>query len=169
MKHPPKPRARLNENQVLQIFKSKADTLSSAKIAKTHRVSEKTVRDIWTGRTWSTETCHLDPSRTLQLKQTGRPKGCRDSRPRKRRISGKRHSESQSLLLTGSSYDSEGSSDWHRSDPSLSYNTGHSQHPTMRCGSVDDQLHDWDAFWSSAHAADPFRGDWTPRPLEYHA
>ncbi len=51
-------------------------------------VSEKTVRDIWTGRTWSRETWHLDTSRNLQLKQLGRPKGCRDSQPRKQRGSG---------------------------------------------------------------------------------
>ena len=45
-------------------------------------VSEKAIRDVWTARTWAKETWHLEPLRALALKQTGRPKGRRDSKPR---------------------------------------------------------------------------------------
>ena len=83
-----KPRARLTEDQVVQIFKYKLDSpqLSSSALATHYCVGEKTVRDIWTGRTWSRQTWHLDTSRTLQLKQPGRPKGSKDAQPRKKRL-----------------------------------------------------------------------------------
>ncbi len=54
-------------------------------IARTYGVSEKTVRDIWKGRTWSKETWHLDTARIVSIKRPGRPKGCKDTRPRKTR------------------------------------------------------------------------------------
>ena len=49
-------------------------------------VSEKAVRDIWKGRTWSRETCHLDITRTVVPKKVGRPIGCRDQKQRKTRV-----------------------------------------------------------------------------------
>jgi hypothetical protein len=198
----PKPRARLTEDQAIQIFKSKLDAPSASKLATIYHVCEKTVRDIWTGRTWSRETCHLDPSRTLEIKQTGRPKGCKDSQPRKKRGSGMRRPElssSESDELSGpdsantktrlagatlyhreqaesaimlpilvcdqlglhksemiDTARSVESSDWHRSDPSLqSYNADESRPSSI---SVDEQLHDWHAFWSRSHFLDPFGG-----------
>jgi hypothetical protein len=205
-----KPRARLTEDQVIQIFKFKDGLLSSSKLATIYRVSEKTVRDIWTGRTWSRETCHLDPSRTFEPKQTGRPKGCRDSRPRNKRGSGMRHRDSSStgsssaglskpdtessssglagrvvyqrqqasdtaIILPRSMFDQLSfpiiglgltdacttcSSACHRSDPNFSYNAVDSNPSSMELrASLDDQLHDWDTFWSRPHSADPFRGD----------
>jgi hypothetical protein len=81
-----KPRARLTENQAIYIFTIRSSGLSASKIAKSFSVSEKAIRDIWTGRTWSTETHHLDTARTVVLKQVGRPKGCRDQKPRKKRV-----------------------------------------------------------------------------------
>ncbi len=52
-------------------------------------VSPKTIRDIWVGRTWYRETFHLDPSRTDAHERLGRhigrPKGVKDSRPRRRK------------------------------------------------------------------------------------
>ena len=80
-----KPRARLSEAQVIAIFQAKDSASAAAKVAMVYGVSEKAIRDIWKGRTWSRETWHLDTSRPLQLKLTGRPKGCRDTKPRKRR------------------------------------------------------------------------------------
>ena len=78
-------RAKLSVNQVVQIFQLKKNlsAQSAAQVARDFEVSEKTVRDIWAGRTWSSETCHLDSTRILKHKQIGRPKGCRDSKPRK--------------------------------------------------------------------------------------
>ena len=84
----PKPRARLSEAQVIAIFQVKGSASPATRVAAVYGVSEKAVRDIWKGRTWSRETWHLDTSRPLQLKLVGRPKGCKDSNPRKMRAIG---------------------------------------------------------------------------------
>ena len=55
----------------------------AAHVSKIYGVSEKAVRDIWTGRTWSKETWHLDASRSRPLKKMGRPVGRQDTKPRK--------------------------------------------------------------------------------------
>ncbi len=169
-----KPRARLNEDQAIQIFQSKLDLpqLSSTELATLYRVSEKTIRDIWTGRTWSRETWHLDTSRTLPLKHPGRPKGwCMDTQPRKKPSREIHHDESSKLIGPFTEACSEGSSSWYRSDSRLSYNTVERRCPSSQLqtssSSIDAQLHDWDAFWISCPSADPFRSEWTPKPLEY--
>jgi hypothetical protein len=92
-----KPRARLSEDQVLAIFQAR-DSASATRVAVIYGVNEKTVRDIWTGRTWARETRHLDTARPFQLKVTGRPKGCRDRKPRKSRLIGRL----EQSALTGS-------------------------------------------------------------------
>ena len=62
---------------------------SSADIAKEYGVTEKTIRDIWTGRTWFRETLHLEPSREKiaerLTRQLGRPKGSKDRIQRRKR------------------------------------------------------------------------------------
>ena len=80
-----KPRAVLTKAQAIAIFQLKHKLPSATKVARSYGVSEKAVRDIWTARTWATETWHLDPSRTLKIKHSGRPLGSRDSKPRKPR------------------------------------------------------------------------------------
>ena len=211
-----KPRARLNEDQAVQIFQSKIDSpqLPSTALATLYLVDEKTIRDIWKGRTWSRETWHLDTSRAIQLKQPGRPKGRRDTQPRKKRASGIftapspdglrgpdpvktglskkafkwQHQyalESGHLLKTERSHlsmngyeaicadeyeeNSEESSSWDQSDPSLSYNTVERQPPSTSLlhESIDAQLYDWHAFWISFPTTDPFRREWVPKPFEY--
>jgi hypothetical protein len=88
-----KPRAILSQIEAVSIFKLKplprsdakgaTQPLSSATVARTFNVSEKTVRDIWKGRTWHEETQHLDPSRPARRSgPPGRPKGKKDSSPR---------------------------------------------------------------------------------------
>jgi hypothetical protein len=54
-------------------------------VAHTYGVSEKTIRDIWKGRTWQEETWHLDTTRPMpvQSRTQGRPKGSKDRAPRK--------------------------------------------------------------------------------------
>ena len=84
-----KPRAVLNLQQVIQIFQSRPASeltgASSLSVARSFGVSEKTVRDIWTGRTWHNETAHLDPSRPARtLAPPGRPVGRKDSVPRRK-------------------------------------------------------------------------------------
>lgn len=85
-----KPRAVLSKQQVIEIFllsvvdssDTKRHTASS--VARKFSVNEKTIRDIWSGRTWHQETMPLDPKRRPKLMaKTGRPLGCKDIVPRK--------------------------------------------------------------------------------------
>ena len=78
-------RAKLTESDALNIYNCKGTISKSAAIAKLYGVSEKAVRDIWTGRTWSKETWHLDESRPIPTKKMGRPLGRKDGQPRKPR------------------------------------------------------------------------------------
>ena len=78
-------RAKLTESDALNIYHCKTSVTSASQIAKLYGVSEKAVRDIWTGRTWSRETWHLDESRPFPTKKMGRPLGRKDAQPRKPR------------------------------------------------------------------------------------
>ena len=80
-----KTRAKLTEADALDIYHCKGRVTSAAAISKLYGVSEKAVRDIWTGRTWSKETWHLDESRPFPTKKMGRPLGRKDAQPRKPR------------------------------------------------------------------------------------
>ena len=66
---------------------------TAAGIAKHYGVNEKTIRDIWTGRTWCGETC----SKPNLSNPVGRPKGKRDSRPR----NSKKEASKNSNLIMG--------------------------------------------------------------------
>ena len=85
-----KPRAILTQDQAVEIFMLKPPALdsksrkSSHRVAQKYNVSEKTVRDIWTGRTWHAETKHLDPCRPARKSgPPGRPLGKKDRAPRR--------------------------------------------------------------------------------------
>jgi hypothetical protein len=86
---PVKTRKVLTTQDALAIFQTKSSISSATKVASFYGVSEKAIRDIWTGRTWAAQTWHLDKSRVLKIKPTGRPIGRRDTKPRKQRHSSK--------------------------------------------------------------------------------
>jgi hypothetical protein len=59
---------------------------TATSVARAFDVSEKTVRDIWSARTWHDETLPLEVNRTPRAaKKIGRPPGRFDSKPRKPR------------------------------------------------------------------------------------
>jgi hypothetical protein len=87
----PHGRAILTDEQAQQIFRYKPapedkTRKRAAALSKIYGVSVKTIRDIWSGRTWYRATCHLDQSKPLAperlQKKAGRPKGAKDSKPR---------------------------------------------------------------------------------------
>ena len=87
-----KSRRVLTKEQVMDIFRLSTVRSSDAKrptatsVARKYSVSEKTIRDIWRGRTWHEETLPLDTDRPVKTKlKTGRPQGRKDSVPRKTR------------------------------------------------------------------------------------
>jgi hypothetical protein len=146
---PSKPRARLTQDQAVDIFKKKSSALTAQNIAVTYGISEKAIRDIWTGRTWSRETCHLDTARIVVQKQIGRPKGCRDQKPRKKRVVAAFDvAPVLSTLLPAIGV------------PRQIFLTLSS----LRCDArVDEQLDTWnETLWMNSQNPDPFRDDWAP-------
>ena len=81
-----KKRTKLSHADAISIYKAKSTSVQANALGVTYGVCEKTIRDVWSGRTWAKETWHLEPARKTALKQIGRPKGSKDSKPRKRRV-----------------------------------------------------------------------------------
>jgi hypothetical protein len=187
-----KPRAKLSEAEVLAIFQARESASMAARLATIYGVNEKTVRDIWTGRTWSRETWHLDTSRPIQLKATGRPKGCRDKRPRKSRVTGLAELSAMTVPTTQaphcpvanvqSSLEIEHDAlhmpmeqHWSSTDSAAilkdpvagarSVGAARWTSTNLFHASVDEQLHEWNEFWRArtSSSEDPFCFDWTPQ------
>jgi hypothetical protein len=180
LSQPSKPRARLTEAQVVTIFQAKASSPSAASVATVFGVCEKAVRDIWTGRTWSRETQHLDNSQHDPRLLKGRSKGCRDRQPRKNdadddelsapiavRPSPRVRSPKEFCIAAHAlKRETPQILDQHvhgRISDSTTRFESTSDWPCAagRHASVDDQLHDWDGFWTASSTADPFYGDVT--------
>jgi hypothetical protein len=82
----------LTKDQAIEIFRLSLTHSSHKKrptavsVARAFNINEKTVRDIWSARTWHDETLPLDVNRTPRpAKKIGRPPGKIDSKPRKPR------------------------------------------------------------------------------------
>jgi hypothetical protein len=87
-----KQRAVLTKDQAIEIFRLSLTHSSNKKrptavsVSRAFNISEKTVRDIWSARTWHDDTLPLDVNRTPRpAKKIGRPPGKIDSNPRKPR------------------------------------------------------------------------------------
>ena len=191
----PAARAILSEAEAIEIFQARASESTSTELGAVYGVSETTIRDIWTARTWSCETRHLDPSRPPRHKKVGRPKGCKDVKPRKvranhhdafststwpaTRVTCRQHichvedalitQHIQQIPLSQQTSGRIGFSQceesvvcvedagaWHRS--TAEWQTS----PSLCHASVNEQLHEWDAFWRFSSCTDPFCGDWEP-------
>ena len=188
---PVKPRAVLTRTEVIAIFQIKG-TQSATKVSRCFGVSEKAIRDIWTARTWAAETWHLDTSRPLSIKSSGRPLGCRDSKPRKHRQASKRSprtaspaekksfwdpvhkadacivGEQISACLDASTFDLPSQGSQVCTDMPPFHQIVHSQ-ATPRPGqawSLDEQLFDWE-HGLVRHLPDPFEADWPLSGLVY--
>jgi hypothetical protein len=87
-----KPTGALTKDQAMDIFRISLthaphkERPTAVSVARAFHVSEKTVRDIWSARTWHDETLPLDVNRIpREARKTGRPPGRCDSKPRKPR------------------------------------------------------------------------------------
>jgi len=89
-----KPRALLTRDQAVAIFllqptgtRRPQSRRANLPVAQAFGVSEKTVRDIWSARTWYSETLHLDQSRPARAgRKPGRPKGRKNSVKRQQKL-----------------------------------------------------------------------------------
>ena len=86
-----RPRVVLTRQQARDIFQLKTARglaslhCASLKLASKYGVSGKAIRDIWKGRSWLDATSDLwNDGERPSRKMTGRPKGKKDSKPRKR-------------------------------------------------------------------------------------
>ena len=101
------PRCVLTKMQAREIFGYKighgfeSGRIASAYLSNKFKISPKAIRDIWTGRSWLETTYDLwvDGSRPAR-RVLGRPKGKKDSKPRKSRSS---QQDSQGEQGTGTS------------------------------------------------------------------
>jgi len=179
-------RAKLTGTDVIKIFELKLRSGHATEVASMFGVSEKAIRDIWTARTWAKETWHLEPSRALVIKQTGRPRGRKDSKPRKMKASMPLRASLASCFEAqqiesglGDSHLQLGEED----QVGLDYSFWSLQHGSERLSvpdvmqspsnlsleahrpsigiTVDEQLGEWNAdIWSNPRNADPFELDW---------
>ena len=168
-----KRRAKLTESDVISIFQAKATRIQATMVGRSYGVSEKAIRDIWSGRTWAKETWHLSPSRTLIVKQTGRPKGSRDSRPRKKRTQRRSDADDVRVLFCESSDESEIRSSHQTYSPPCwpcddAVNTCTSvisiAASDLAPMTLDEQLDRWGGEWCDPQPSDPFENDWQPAP-----
>mmetsp|Transcript_11864 Transcript_11864/g.25473 ORF Transcript_11864/g.25473 Transcript_11864/m.25473 type:complete len:253 (-) Transcript_11864:321-1079(-) len=86
---PSRQRIVLSKQQAVEIFRLKSchgfptSHAASAHLANVYKVSSKSIRDIWNGRSWLNATFDMwDDENRPQRRIVGRPKGKRDSRPR---------------------------------------------------------------------------------------
>ena len=138
-------RGRLSGSEVQSIYLAKKPGNRATKIAGSFGVNEKTVRDIWSGRTWAKETLHLrqgDSERSGSLSgviERKQPKGTLmvqlatdQNRDRRNEI------KIENIGLE------------HLTDPDII--------------SIDEQLWTWDeAIWCDLGSSDPFKLDWKPK------
>ncbi len=128
-----KTRAKLSVAQAIHIYNAKkaSPMISAAKVATLYGVGEKTIRDIWTGRTWSRETRHLHTARAC-LQKTGNHLKVSNS------FSSKTLTHLRNLPFRDVPASLAGSAK-----------------------TVDQQLYEWDqVFWIDHEGADPFHDDW---------
>jgi hypothetical protein len=74
-------RSVLTESEVREIYAKRAGTLggyTAVSLARIYKVSDKTVRDIWCGRSWG----RITGAGSVNTRPVGRPKGSRDGGPR---------------------------------------------------------------------------------------
>ena len=182
---PAKPRAVLTKSEVIAIFQTKLTHSPATKVARLYGVSEKAIRDIWKARTWAAETWHIDPSRALVVKTSGRPIGSRDSKPRKPRHALKDCCSPEKIVAAHTSLDvhqsvnviydtcrfndqlgrdRSSSSDLlprHRPSTSAVNQFNDCQHQlSEHIFSLDEQLFAWEHNSDRGTLPDPFEADW---------
>ena len=106
---------KLISDDAVRIFKLKLKQIKPSAVASVFNVSEKTIRDIWSARTWAKATEHLDPQRCTSVKnKPGRPLGRKDTNKRVKRQ--KRLTIDEELYngMGGCSFEDPFAKDWKR-------------------------------------------------------
>jgi hypothetical protein len=157
---PRKPRARLTESEAISIYALK-DISSATSVGRLYGMSEKAIRDIWTARTWANETWHLDMARALVIKQTGRPTGTRDAKPRRKQFASFQVPATQKDEVQVKHRLSDRVEEPEYTGIASICSVIHKR-LSFDCVSmsVDDQLFAWEQTQSGTSCCDPFMLDW---------
>ena len=148
-----KQRIILTDQQAVEIFMLKdnhgysSKHTASTQLSREYKVSPKAIRDIWKGRSWLNATSHLWKAEDLPPRKIpGRPRGKKDSQPRKRKTPEEEtdrlnlaicaEEREQNINLQSSSY-----SCFHPANPSIS-------NRVSADGSLDFRLRDANIFRS---------------------
>ena len=158
-----KHRARLTEAEVQSIYLAKITGTPATKVASWFGVNEKTIRDIWSGRTWAKETLHISngdsknprfSTQSFQRKQLGHPSGTIPQQTAQLPPDHKSECRNKPVFRK------LGQREEVLQHPPDSYIAG--------SDSLDEQLWKWDeAIWCDLSCSDPFKLDWKPRPCVF--
>ena len=156
-----KHRGRLTGSEVQSIYLAKKPGNRATKIAGSFGVNEKTVRDIWSGRTWAKETLHL---RQGDSERSGSLSGVIERKQAKGILT---------IQLSTDLHSLHPDQNRDRRNEIKIENIGqcyggleHLTDPDII--SIDDQLWTWDeAIWCDLRSSDPFKFDWKPKPCAY--
>ena len=182
-----KRRTRLPSVDVLSIFQSKSTGAPATTVARVFGVNEKTIRDIWSGRTWAKETLPLDPLRCgSSALRHPKSEGSYDTKSKRKLISCEPlgfKSEStgfdDSIKPCSNNYIMQKNAlpshieklvfdqprgrvpyqPCHAKDTSEHKDT--SAPSDCRLITLDEQLHRWDGISYDIRSSDPFKKDWT--------
>ena len=142
-------RGRLTGPEVQSIYLAKKQGIRATKIAGSFGVNEKTVRDIWSGRTWAKETLHRshgDSERSGSLS----------------RVFERRQAKGTLMVQLATDQNRDRRTEIKIENIGLEHLTD----PDFI--SIDDQLWTWDeAIWCDLRSSDPFKLDWKPNPCAY--
>ena len=142
-------RGRLTGPEVQSIYLAKKQGIRATKIAGSFGVNEKTVRDIWSGRTWAKETLHRshgDSERSGSLS----------------RVFERRQAKGTLMVQLATDQNRDRRTEIKIENIGLEHLTD----PDFI--SIDDQLWTWDeAIWCDLRSSDPFKLDWKPKPCAY--
>jgi hypothetical protein len=164
-----KSRSILTKSDAVCIFKKKNSISTASQLAILYGVSEKAIRDIWTGRTWSRETLHFDSTNEIKAKTLGRSRGIQDAKPRSRAQKNvlnyvARYNDGLSKTSSGQSF-SNVSCLQGNPGPNLflqaqipAFGTVSNQCQMLE-QTLDDLLYCWELSARSC-IADPFKQDW---------
>ena len=137
------------------IYLAKKPGNRANKIAGSFGVNEKTVRDIWSGRTWAKETLHVWHG---YCESSGSPSQIVE------------HKQPMGAILTAGHQAPRPDHNHECRDESKLKNTGHCNDDLEHCSdpgftSVDEQFWRWeDTIWCDLCSSDPFKLDWKPKP-----
>ena len=158
-----KNRSKLSLDDVITIYRARPLSLSPSKLAIVYGVSEKAIRDIWSGRTWSKDTWHTDTSMGVQIEQPDRSKPSDHEATRTKRSSLLCHKMRINGVLMGSVPPLRNNVhiDERKDRAAAELSNQHTPGQSFDATALDDLLLEWETRdLVGPFPEDPFHNDW---------